>query len=257
MAFGVKTNEGARSLDDHTGTRAQARYVRVSASKAREVLDKIRGLDVKAADEMLQFLERDVAIVVRKLLASAVANAEHNDSLAAEELFVSACFADEGPTLKRFRPRARGRASRIRKRTCHITILVKRFSDEELERRQRAEESRPASTRARRTAASQASSRAQRVAKSRKAAAKAASREEEEHDHEHEGHDHEGHDHDHEGHDHDHDEETDEALDVAESDETPEAEAAEEPASKDIVAEDTPETVDSEEEAADSEEGDK
>lgn len=197
---GPKTNEGARSVLDDTGTRSVARYVRVSSSKAREVLDQIRGLDVRSADEVLQFLERDVAIVVRKVLASAVANAEHNDNLSSEELYVSACFADEGPTLKRFRPRARGRAARIRKRTTHITVLVKRYSDEQLELRRRAEEARPASTRTRRTAAAQASSRAQRVAKSRKAAAAATDP-----DHDHEGHDHEGHDHDHEGHDHEHD----------------------------------------------------
>jgi len=199
---GPKTNEGARSVLDDTGTRSVARYVRVSSSKAREVLDQIRGLDVRSADEVLQFLERDVAIVVRKCLASAVANAEHNDNLTSEELYVSACFADEGPTLKRFRPRARGRAARIRKRTTHITVLVKRYSDEQLEQRRRAEEARPASTRTRRTAAAQASSRAQRVAKSRKAAARAAGHE----DHDHEGHDHD-HDHDHEAHEHEHEHE--------------------------------------------------
>ena len=73
---------------------------------------------------MLQFTERDVSIIIRKVLASAVANAQHNDEQDPESCYVTACFADEGPTLKRFRPRARGRATRIRKRTCHITVIV-------------------------------------------------------------------------------------------------------------------------------------
>ena len=103
--------------------------MRSSASKARAVLDLIRGLDVVAADEVLQFTDRHIAHDVRKVLASAVANAVNNDSQDAEELVVIACFADEGPTLRRFRPRARGRASRINKRTCHITVIVARDSE--------------------------------------------------------------------------------------------------------------------------------
>jgi large subunit ribosomal protein L22 len=115
---GVKTNE-------RPGTRAQVRFARVSAYKVREVLDIIRDLPVDRAQEVLQFTERmAVAPILRKLLASAVANAEHNDQLDASTLYVSACYADEGPTLKRWRPRARGRATRIRKRTCHITLIV-------------------------------------------------------------------------------------------------------------------------------------
>ena len=121
---GPKTNEGATKAGERTGTRAVARYIRVSASKAREVLDLIRGLDVGAADDVLRFAERDVAIVVRKVLASAVANAQNNDAQDPDELKVVACFADEGPTLKRFRPRAQGRAYRINKRTSHITVVV-------------------------------------------------------------------------------------------------------------------------------------
>ena len=97
------------------------------------MLDLIRGLDVRRADQVLQFTERGVATDVRKVLASAVANAVHNDEQDPDELFVLACFADEGPTLRRFRPRARGRATRIRKRTCHITVIVARMSDERLE----------------------------------------------------------------------------------------------------------------------------
>ena len=116
MAFGTKTNE-------RPGTRAEVKYLRVSAYKAREVLDLIRNLHVDDADGVLEFTDRAVAGEIRKVLAAAVANAEHNDSMDPNELFVSACFADEGPTLKRWRPRARGRATRIRKRTCHITVM--------------------------------------------------------------------------------------------------------------------------------------
>ncbi|MBG7603261.1 MAG: 50S ribosomal protein L22 [Actinobacteria bacterium] len=118
---------------ERSGTKATAKYVRTSASKARVVLDLIRGLDVKSADEVLQFTDRHVAQNVRKVLASAVANAVNNDEQDAEELYVIACFADEGPTLRRFRPRARGRASRILKRSCHITVIVARMSDERIE----------------------------------------------------------------------------------------------------------------------------
>jgi large subunit ribosomal protein L22 len=137
-----KTNE-------RPGTKAVVRHVRMSASKARVVLDLIRDKDVTTADEILKFSERDAAIVIRKLLRSAVANAEHNDEQIAEDLFVSACFADEGKTLRRFRPRARGRASRIRKRTCHITIIVSRLPDDKLERKRTKDASRPGSRAAR------------------------------------------------------------------------------------------------------------
>ena len=90
------------------------------------------------ADEVLQFTERGIAKDIRKVLASAVANATNPDNTGsyiadADELFVLACFADEGPTLRRFRPRARGRATRIRKRTCHITVVVARMSEQRLE----------------------------------------------------------------------------------------------------------------------------
>ena len=118
-----------------TSTRAVARYVRISPYKVRQVLDLIRGYDTERAKEILKFCERDAAIVVGKLLDSAVANAEHDHAMVADELFVSACYADEGPTLKRWRPRARGRATRIRKRTCHITVLVSRLPDRELQER--------------------------------------------------------------------------------------------------------------------------
>jgi large subunit ribosomal protein L22 len=118
-----------------TSTRAVARYVRISPYKVRQVLDLIRGYDAERAKEILKFCERDAAIVVGKLLDSAIANAEHDHAMVGDELFVSACYADEGPTLKRWRPRARGRATRIRKRTCHITLLVSRLPDRELQER--------------------------------------------------------------------------------------------------------------------------
>ena len=170
---GPKTNEGATKVGERTGTRAVVRYVRVSATKAREVLDLIRGLDAKDADDVLRFAERDIAIIIRKCLASAVANAQHNDGQDPDELYVSACFADEGPTLKRFRPRARGRATRVRKRTCHITIIVSRLSDADLERRRAKEAARPQAGRrpGRGGAAAAAASRRERVARSRQAAA--------------------------------------------------------------------------------------
>ncbi len=114
------------------GSRAVAKYVRSSAFKAREVLDLVRGKSYSEAREILAFSERRISDTIAKCLDSAVANAEHNDDLDGEELFVASCFADEGPTLKRWRPRARGRATRIRKRTCHITIVLARYSEEEL-----------------------------------------------------------------------------------------------------------------------------
>jgi large subunit ribosomal protein L22 len=109
----------------------------MSASKARQVLDLIRGEDVQRAAEILTGTEREAAELIGKVLTSAVANAAHNDSQNPEELYVSACFADEGATMKRWRPRARGRATRIRKRTCHITIIVSRLPADQLELRRR------------------------------------------------------------------------------------------------------------------------
>jgi large subunit ribosomal protein L22 len=163
---GPKLNEGALLIPEgQPTTKATAKYLRGSASKAREVLDLIRGLDVRRADEVLQFTTRDVAQDIRKVLASAVANAVHNDAQDADELYVLAAFADEGPTLRRFRPRARGRATRIRKRTCHITIVVTRLSEERLEILQaRQQASSPA---ARRRAGTSVQSRRDRVERSR------------------------------------------------------------------------------------------
>ncbi len=104
--------------------RAQAKYVRSSARKARLVCDHIRGKTVEEARAILAHTPRAVARDWSKLLESAVANAEHNHELVGEDLYVKAVKADEGPTIKRFRPRAMGRATRIRKRTSHLTILL-------------------------------------------------------------------------------------------------------------------------------------
>jgi large subunit ribosomal protein L22 len=182
---GTKTNE-------RPGVRAQVKYVRTSAYKAREILDLIRGEQVARALEILEFAERDVARVILKGLESAIANAENNNGLVADELFVSACYADEGPTLKRWRPRAKGRATRIRKRTCHITIIVSRMPDERLAIVQAAEVASGRSG----TNRGAAEARRQRVLRSRGAKAERKAAEEHDHDHDHEGHDHD-HDHDH------------------------------------------------------------
>jgi large subunit ribosomal protein L22 len=132
----------------------------MSASKVRQVLDLIRGEDVDRAAEILSLGDREAAVTVGKVLASAVANAAHNDGLDPEELYVSACFADEGSTLKRWRPRARGRATRIRKRTSHITIIVSRLPDDRIARR-RARQAANTSQRSRRVAGSRRRQRAE------------------------------------------------------------------------------------------------
>jgi large subunit ribosomal protein L22 len=177
---GLKTNE-------REGTRAVLRYARLSPYKVREVLDLVRGRPVHEAEDILRFSERDAALVVGKVLHSAVANAENNDEQNPEELYISACFADEGTTIKRWRPRARGRATRIRKRTSHITVIVSRLPDSQLQRLQQ------------RRRAEQLAQRARRVAGARRAEGDTRSRAdrrhgvsweeaqaEEEHDHEHE-----------------------------------------------------------------------
>lgn len=104
--------------------KAIARFVRVSPRKARVVVDQIRGESVVRAREILAFTNRGVAETVEKTLNSAVANAENQHHVRPESLVVKTCYVDEGPTLKRIRPRAKGSASRINKRTSHITIIV-------------------------------------------------------------------------------------------------------------------------------------
>ena len=144
---GPKTNE-------REGTRATLRGFHMSASKARVVLDLVRGRDVTTAREILAGTSREAARVIDKVLASAVANAVNNDGQVADELYVAAAFADEGFTMKRFTPRARGRAGRIRKRSCHITVIVARLDDERLTRLRAARNAQAAASRARRVASS-------------------------------------------------------------------------------------------------------
>jgi large subunit ribosomal protein L22 len=182
-------------------TAARLRYHRASPPKVRQVLRLIVGQDVNEAREILRFCERGPAEPIMKLLDSAVANAEHNDNVPEDELFVARAYADQGPTLKRGRPRARGRYGRIKKRTSHITIVVARYEDEELERRRAREAAVAGPTRV---------SRRRRVAESRRRArAEAAA-----------------------AHDHDHEEDeealVDEEVEFEEVDEDEEVEAADE-----------------------------
>jgi large subunit ribosomal protein L22 len=161
-----KLNEKNFVAGDKGGTKASAMYIRSSASKARLVLNIIRDLPVKQADEVLQFTDKGIAVTIRKVLASAVANAQHNDAQDPEELYVKACFADEGPTLRRFAARARGRGTRINKRTCHITIVLDRLDDTRLAVVQAKDANRTTAGR-RRGAVSSTAARRERVARSR------------------------------------------------------------------------------------------
>ena len=128
----------ATPQDDRIRAHAQAKWVRTSARKARLVLDHIRGRSVPEARTVLAFTTRDVAIDIEKVLRSAVANAEANHGLDGDDLVVEAAFADEGPTLKRWKPRARGRVNRIRKRMCHVTIVLVEQPEQQTPRRRRA-----------------------------------------------------------------------------------------------------------------------
>jgi large subunit ribosomal protein L22 len=177
-------------------TMARLRHHRTSPTKVRQVLRLIVGKDVADARETLRFCERGPAETVMKLLDSAVANAEHNDNVPEEELFVARAFADEGPTMKRWRPRARGRGTRIRKRTSHITVVVARYEDDELDRRRQRE---AAETQAQRA------SRRRRVQASQRKAEREAAREAA-HDHEHD-------------HDEEHEHDDEELVDEVETDE--------------------------------------
>jgi large subunit ribosomal protein L22 len=107
-----------------TGAKSTARFVRVTPQKARRMVDLIRGLPASEAQTVLRFLPQAASETVGKVLDSAIANAEHNHGLDVDTLVVTSAYVDEGPTLKRFRPRAQGRAYRIRKRTSHITVVV-------------------------------------------------------------------------------------------------------------------------------------
>ena len=123
--------------DDRMRVRAQAKWVRTSARKARLVLEHIRGRSVPEARTILAFTQRAAATDIEKVLRSAVANAEANHGLDGDELVVEAAYADEGPTLKRWKPRARGRVNRIRKRTCHVTLVLVEVPEQSTRRRPR------------------------------------------------------------------------------------------------------------------------
>jgi large subunit ribosomal protein L22 len=204
-------------------TSATLKHCGTSATKVRQVLGLIRGLDVTDAREVLRFCERGSAEEVGKLLDSAVANAEHNDLLPADELFITRAWADEGPTAKRYRPRARGRGTRIRKRTSHITIVVARYSEEDLVKRTQRETA---------SGSGAAADRRRRLTRRRRVAASTAAQTE-------------THDHD---HDHDHEEDVDALIGEAE---LPEVEADAEAAEIGEAAETAADTDEATEAAAD------
>src|SRR6185436_19238744 len=128
----------AATQDDRMRVRAQAKWVRTSARKARVVLEHIRGRSVPEARTILAFTPRAAATDIEKVLRSAVANAEANHGLDGDDLVIEAAFADEGPTLKRWKRRARGRVNRIRKRMCHVTIVLVEQPEQQTPRRRRA-----------------------------------------------------------------------------------------------------------------------
>jgi len=163
--------------------RATVRYLGVSPYKIRQVLDLVRGLPVDDAIRVLQLCEKDAADSVLKLLDSAIANAEHNQQLPADELYLARIWCDEGPTRKSGQARARGRYFRVRKRTSHMTIILARYAPDELEARRRRDESsgRGAATAQRR--------RSERVRRSRQRE-QVAETPEHDHDHDHGDHDH-------------------------------------------------------------------
>lgn len=103
---------------------AKLKYVSISAQKARLVADQVRGISAEKAVELLRFSSKKAAAIIKKVLDSAIANAEHNAGADIDELKISKIFVDEGPTAKRFRARARGRSNQILKRSCHITVMV-------------------------------------------------------------------------------------------------------------------------------------
>lgn len=124
MAKRMKEKAAARQENADRRPRAIARYIRISPFKVRQVLDVIRGKDYLEAVAVLKHTNKSSSDVLIKLLNSAAANAENNLGLNVNDLYVAECFADQGPTLKRIRPRAKGRAYRILKRTSHITVIL-------------------------------------------------------------------------------------------------------------------------------------
>jgi large subunit ribosomal protein L22 len=103
---------------------AKLKYAKISAKKVRDVADQVRGKSVAAATDILTYSNKKAAVLVKKVLYSAIANAEHNEAADIDELSISTIYIDEGPTLKRLHARARGRSDRTLKRTCHITVMV-------------------------------------------------------------------------------------------------------------------------------------
>lgn len=105
--------------------KAVAKYIRISPRKVRQVVDLIRGKDVSEALAILNFTPQRASVPVAKVVKSAAANAGHNYDMSDDDLYVAACYVDQGPTLKRWKPRGLGRADRIERRTSHITVIVK------------------------------------------------------------------------------------------------------------------------------------
>jgi large subunit ribosomal protein L22 len=153
------------SVETYPSAVAKARFVRVSATKARRVIDLVRGKSVDEALHILRWAPQAASEPVAKVIASAAANAQNNEGLDPSTLVVATVYADEGPTAKRIRPRAQGRAFRIRKRTSHITVIV----ESRPSRQERAGQSSASSARARRAQASKAA--AAKKAPAKKAAA--------------------------------------------------------------------------------------
>jgi len=116
-------------METINSARAQARFVRVTPQKARRVIDLIRGMNAQEALTLLRFAPQAASEPIGKVVASAIANATNNYNLDARTLVITEAFVDEGPTMKRFRPRAQGRASQILKRTSHITVIVESAAD--------------------------------------------------------------------------------------------------------------------------------
>jgi large subunit ribosomal protein L22 len=151
----VRARKGGQHGPSGEQVRATAKYIGTSAYKMRVVLNLIRGHKVADAADILRLCERDAAITIGKVLRSAVANAVANDGMSADELYVSACYADEGPTVKRFTPRARGRTGKILHRSSHITVLVSQLPENQLGAARAAQDA-AAEARARRTAGNKA-----------------------------------------------------------------------------------------------------
>jgi large subunit ribosomal protein L22 len=164
----------AAKTNERPGTRAVLRGFQMSATKARVVLNNIRGEDIQTAREILAATTREAADVIAKVLDSAIANAVNNDGMVAEELYVSACYADEGITMKRFTPRARGRAGAILKRACHITVIVSKMDDDRLEILSNARSARAQASRTSRVASSRRRADQTASLNKREAAAEAA-----------------------------------------------------------------------------------